>query len=97
MSEEVKRNYYLNIHNRESISINGIIDILGFLDDSILLKSECGEICIEGKDLKIRELKRENGEILILGRIDGVYYRELNKGGTIFRKRKKWFTFHLKK
>lgn len=85
MSENTNKNV-LVISERKSVSMNGVNNVLGFDDGYVTLDTGLGRVSIEGKDLKIESLTKENGEIFISGVIGGVYFSEPKDSGTIFKR-----------
>ena len=69
MIEAKDRAYQLTINNREKLSMNGVINVEGFGEEYLLLNTAIGELTIEGSDLKIESLTKENGEIVITTKI----------------------------
>ena len=76
----------LLLENRRKLIIDGIIDVEGFREDYLELSSNLGKIEVEGTDLKIEELRREDGKIYITGEISGVFYGDNKVGKKIFGK-----------
>ena len=65
------------------------MDILGFEDTNLLVRTELGDLNIDGNDLRVKELSLESGRLLLQGKIDGIYYissSEKKKGGLFGRK-----------
>lgn len=76
MAEKVLKHSSLVIKERSSVTVDGVENVLGFDESYVALSSVAGKIIIEGQGLKIENLSKENGEILISGRISGVLYEE---------------------
>lgn len=73
MDSALQRSYTISIANLKSFTMSGVHDIAGFDGEYILLETSLGKISIEGNELKIESLSKENGEIFITGDISGVY------------------------
>ena len=86
MGETVTKNYETVIKNRKVLTLNGVINVLSFGEDYLSLATDLGEVIVEGRELKIESLTKENGEILIKGIIDGVFYREQKNDKGFFKK-----------
>lgn len=89
MNGEIGKNQELHLENRESLSLSGVLDILGFEDTNLLVRTELGDLNIDGNDLRVKELSLESGRLLLQGKIDGIYYissSEKKKGGLFGRK-----------
>ncbi len=59
--------------NGRELTVDGILDIIGFTDGEITLECDGGKITVEGDGLKIESLIKEGGKILITGDIFGIY------------------------
>jgi sporulation protein YabP len=79
MTKEGIRHTDLNVKERNKITLNGVINVESFEESYVTLATGEARICIEGKGLKIESLSREDGEIQITGKVNGVYYNEPSK------------------
>lgn len=70
----VKQTLLLN--NREELRLDGVLNVEGFDEGYVSLSTVGGRVVIEGESLKIEELTKDNGSILIKGKIDGVLYSD---------------------
>ena len=66
----------LIINDRSELCLNDVERVLGFDDDYVLLESKQGRITIEGSGMAIESLEKENGEILIVGKISAVIFSD---------------------
>lgn len=63
--------------------LNGVVDILSFDVNEILLETEQGMLMLKGRDLHVNRLTLEKGEIDISGRIDSLMYSDtVKKSGS---------------
>lgn len=94
MEERItSRQHKVILTDRTSGVLNGVLDILSFDINEILLETEQGILMIKGKDLHVNRLTLEKGELDITGRIDSLLYSDMaqkNKGneslfGKLFR------------
>ena len=46
----------LILENREKLSISGVLDVLSFDDQIVILETELGMLTIKGEDLRINKL-----------------------------------------
>lgn len=65
----------LLLKDRKALTLNGVLNIEEFGDNFLALKTEFGDVCIEGSEMKIENLSKETGEILVVGRIDGFFFK----------------------
>ena len=78
---------FVNIKDRKTLILDGILNIERFDENEVLLKTREGKIEIEGKNLKIESLTKEEGIITVCGRIEGVFYEKEKEQISGFWKR----------
>ncbi|MBP3448682.1 MAG: sporulation protein YabP [Clostridia bacterium] len=74
------------LENREKLSVSGVLDILTFDEDEIMLETELGQLNIRGENLKVEKLTVDTGEVVAKGTFDSIVYtKELpkRKGGFL--------------
>ena len=74
MEEKMGFSHKIMLNNREKGTITGILDVLSFDENSIVLDTDMGLLTIRGKDLHVSRLTLEKGEIDIEGRTDSLIY-----------------------
>lgn len=74
----IQKAHKFTLQNRSAGSITGVVDVLSFDLNEILLETELGLLMIKGNDLHVNRLTLEKGEVDIEGRIDGFTYSEVN-------------------
>ena len=67
---------YLNVKDKREITLNGVINVEGFDESYVTLRTEEGKFIIEGSGLKIESLSKEDGVIVISGSFSGAFYSE---------------------
>ena len=86
MPKEELKHTNLNVKERNSITLNGVCNVVGFDESYVTLETNDGKIIIEGESLKIESLTKAGGEICITGKISGVFYSEKKNFKTPFGK-----------
>ena len=71
-------NILLNIvlENREKLSISGVLDVLSFDDQIVILETELGLLTVKGENLKINKLSIDTEEVIVEGDIFNLGYSE---------------------
>jgi sporulation protein YabP len=64
------------LHDRRDMRIEGAIEVVSFDETYVMLKTQCGDMAIEGKDLKIAVLEIDAGIVVLSGTVSGVYYSD---------------------
>ena len=79
----------LVLENREKLSISGVLDVLSFDDQVVIVETELGLLTVKGENLRINKLSIDTSEVVIEGEIYNLVYSEndLDKKTTgIFNK-----------
>ena len=74
MEEKMGLSHKVNLYNREKGTLTGILDVISFDENTIVLDTDMGLLTIKGKDLHVSILTLEKGEIDIEGRTDSLVY-----------------------
>ena len=78
----------LILENREKLTISGVIDVLSFDDQIVILETELGMLTIKGEDLRINKLSIDTQDVIIEGNINTLTYsdKEEKKNGSLLGK-----------
>ncbi|GFI37663.1 spore protein YabP [Lachnospiraceae bacterium] len=76
-----QKNHKLVVNNRKTSLVTGVIDVLSFDLNEILLETEQGMMMVKGTDLHVNKLSLEKGEVDMSGNIDSIAYSEIHAGG----------------
>ena len=77
------------LENREKLNISGVLDVLSFDDQIVILETELGLLTVKGENLRINKLSLDTSEVTIDGEIYQLAYSEKNsieKGGGLLNK-----------
>ena len=70
MEENPGMAHKIVLNNRDQGNLTGILDVISFDENTIVLDTDMGLLTIKGKDLHVNRLSLEKGEIDILFRLD---------------------------
>lgn len=78
----------LILENRGKLSISGVLDVLSFDDQVVILETELGLLTVKGENLRINKLSIDTSEVIVEGDIASLAYSdnkavEKNKGSII--------------
>ena len=79
----------LILENREKLTITGVVDVLSFDDQVVIVETELGLLTVKGENLRINKLSIDTSEVIIEGDISYLAYsdKELEKNkGSILNK-----------
>lgn len=74
------QNHKLVVNNRQSSTVTGVLDVLSFDLNEILLETEQGMLMVKGTDMHVNRLSLEKGEVDLSGHIDSIAYSDIHPG-----------------
>ena len=87
--QRIIKTHKLNINNRKTSMVTGVLDVLSFDLNEILLETEMGMLMVKGTDLHVNRLSVEKGEVDLSGNIDSIAYSNVNQ---VNRQNENFFT-----
>ena len=74
----------LVLENRGKLSISGVLDVLSFDDQVVMVETELGLLTVKGEELRINKLSIDTSEVVVEGDIYSLSYseKEIEKKGT---------------
>ena len=78
---QMPKAHKLVVNNRKTSMVTGVLDVLSFDLNEILLETEQGMLMVKGTDLHVNRLSVEKGEVDLSGNIDSIAYSEVHAGG----------------
>ncbi|OKZ88652.1 MAG: sporulation protein YabP [Clostridium sp. CAG:245_30_32] len=64
----------LILENREKLTITGVVDVLSFDDQIVIVETQLGLLTVKGEDLRINKLSIDSLEVIIEGQIYNMGY-----------------------
>lgn len=66
----------LILENRGKLSISGVLDVLSFDDQVVIVETELGLLTVKGENIRINKLSIDTSEVIIEGDISNLSYSE---------------------
>ena len=79
----------LVLENREKLSISGVLDVLSFDDQVVVVETELGLLNVKGDNLRINKLSLDTSEVVVEGDVYSLNYSDKNpdkKSGSLIGK-----------
>lgn len=78
MAEEKRKNsrHTLQMEERERTRIGGVLEVLSFDEEGIMMETSCGLLILKGSGLHIGKLDLESGDVAVDGMIDSIAYSD---------------------
>lgn len=66
----------LVLENRNKLSISGVLDVLSFDDQIIIVETDLGLLTVKGSNLRINKLSIDTSEVIVEGDICSLSYSQ---------------------
>ena len=66
----------LILENRQKLSISGVVDVLSFDDQVVIVETELGLLTVKGENLRINKLGIDTSEVIVEGEISSLNYSD---------------------
>ena len=79
----------LILESRQKLSISGVLDVLSFDDQIVIVETELGLLNVKGENLRINKLSIDTSEVIIEGDIYSLLYSDKSsdkKGNSLIGK-----------
>ena len=78
MAEEKRKNgrHTLLMEEREKVRIGGVMEVMSFDEEGIMMETACGLLMLKGAGLHIGKLDLESGDVTVDGSIDSITYSD---------------------
>lgn len=64
----------LTLENRKKLVLTGVVEVISFDEEKILLNTTQGMLTIKGNELKMNKLDVQNGDVIIAGTVNSFVY-----------------------
>jgi sporulation protein YabP len=64
------------VRERAHVEIRGMTEVISFDENSVLLLTTSGTMCVEGSELKVNVLDVKEGNVTVDGHVDSIYYSD---------------------
>ena len=77
--QRIAKAHKLVVNNRKTSMVTGVLDVLSFDLNEVLLETEMGMLMVKGTDLHVNRLSVEKGEVDLSGNIVSIAYSNVNQ------------------
>ena len=71
----------LTLNERRQLSMTGVSEVVSFDDTSVVLRTQLGTLSIHGKELQLKTLSLEGGQVAVDGTVSALIYEEPRQTG----------------
>ena len=76
MAEEVLLPHKMTLNERKSLTLTGATEVVSFDENAVVLKTSLGNLTIHGRQLQLKNLSLEGGQVAVEGQIAALIYEE---------------------
>lgn len=71
----------LTLNDRKTLTMTGVTEVVSFEEDAVVLKTGLGTLIIQGRELQLKTLSLEGGQVDVAGTVSALIYEEPRRGG----------------
>ena len=76
----------LTLSERKKLTMNGVTEVVSFEEDAVILKTALGTLVIQGRDLQVKTLSLDGGQVDVEGTVSALIYEEPKRSGGALRR-----------
>ena len=81
MGTDMPLPHSLTMKDRKSLSMTGVTEVVSFDENSVVLHTELGMLSIHGRELQLKNLTLDGGQVAVEGNVAALIYEEPRPGG----------------
>ena len=86
MSEQPVLPHKLVLNERKLLTVTGVTEVVSFDDAAVIAQTELGTLVVQGKNLQLKTLLPEGGQVTVEGMIASVVYEEPRPAGSLWQR-----------
>ena len=79
--EDGKLPHKLQLVGREQLTVTGVTEVVSFEDTAVVLHTSMGTLMVQGRELKLKTLSLEGGQVAVDGHVCALIYEEPRQSG----------------
>lgn len=76
----------LTLNDRKQLTVTGVTEVVSFDEGAVIAHTEQGTLVVQGKDLQLKTLLPEGGQVAVEGHISALIYEEPRPAGSLWRR-----------
>ena len=86
MEKQPSLPHKLTLNERSNLTMTGVTEVVSFDDSAVILRTGLGTLLVQGKDLKLKTLQPDGGQVAVDGKIAALSYAEPKPSGGFWRR-----------
>lgn len=84
VDEGIKFPHKLTLNDRRQLTMSGVSEVVSFDENAVILQTELGILTVQGRQLQLKTLSVEGGQVAVDGTISALVYEEPRRTGGFF-------------
>ena len=76
----------LTLNERKNLTLTGVTEVVSFDENAVVLTTDMGTLVIQGRDLQLKTLSTEGGQVAVEGTVAAMSYEEPRQAGGLLRR-----------
>ena len=72
----------LTLNERQKLTMTGVTEVVSFEDSGVVLQTSLGTLMVQGRDLQLKTLSLEGGQVEVDGNISALAYAAPRQSGS---------------
>ena len=64
------------LEGRQKLTVTGVTEVVSFDETAVVLRTELGTLLVQGRDLQLKTLSVEGGQVAVEGTVSALVYEE---------------------
>lgn len=86
--QSIQLPHKLTLNERKALTVTGVSEVISFDDQSVILHTAMGILSVHGREMQLKSLSPEAGQVIINGTVAALIYEEAKPDRGWFRRRK---------
>ena len=78
---EIQLPHELSLKERRELTMTGVTEVVSFEEHAVVLRTALGTLIVQGRDLQLKTLSLEGGQVAVEGSISALIYEEPRASG----------------
>ena len=66
----------LTLNERKELTMTGVTEVVSFDEDAVVLRTQMGDLVVHGRQLQLKTLSLEGGQVAVSGYVTAMIYQE---------------------
>ncbi len=81
MDNQPQLPHKLTLNERRQLTMTGVTEVVSFDETAVVLRTSLGTLLIQGRDLKLKTLSLDGGQVSVDGVVNALGYEEPRQSG----------------